>query len=536
MTTISSVSSLLPTLSGAAARALAATPAPPADITPASTIVALSPSAASLASSTDGLPSMQPPVFNAPVWEKKSSDAITSLMTVNYAAQPLSGRYQGLGAALLTRLATDGGDYSQSVLQSATASSTGATASTLDTLSSNALHGAAANQISLDIKTADGIKVTVTLGSQDKGLAVQIKSSGKLSDADRAALGQLAAAFQSAIDGIGAVPPKPDLSGLSHYNATLLSSLDLHAQVQLGGGQSQTMDFHADSTQRSVAMDGPAGAIKVSVDLSHLAGLGDSRQRSAAMDSYLKQFDQAASRGKADAAMLTTFKDAFEQMNASLPQHDTGRASASALSAGDHAMMTGLADFSASMTERPSYINPMRPGEADTFSYQTSQTTTVGGHGPADRSISQQQHSHLDASFHQPLSAGLPLALDGSKQSQNYYFEQISDDASSDAEVRYDKGTLAQASVQQTAQQSTRMMKYVMGQLSEDTTTPTAVRLTRDLLDLLQAAQKKPARTPQDAALSQQALAALHNTVLLQPDPSGLHAAGGVAVEPKTAI
>lgn len=517
VSTFSNLSLITPMRTAAPPVALLAQPddtaSPPFTLTPA-------PSNASAAMLAGSLASMQPHVASALTWEKKSSDAVTSLMTVNYMSPSLSGRFQGLGAALLNRLGNGGGDFSQSVLQSTTQ------AVTSNTMSQNALHGDAANQLTLDIKTADGATVKLSLGSQDNGLAVQIKSSGKLSDADRGALTQLAGAFQSAIDGLVAVPAKLDLAGLTQYNATLLSSVDLHAQVQTSGGQARTLAFHADSTQRTVSADGPDGSIKVSVDLNHLSTLGNSEQRSDAIDAYLKQFDQAGSRGNANPAMLSMFKDAFKQMNSASPQQD-GAASRVTLTDADHAMLTGLADFSASVTDKPNSPNPTRPGEADTFSYQASQTTSVGGHGTLDRTISQQQHTHLEASFHQPLSADSPLALDGTRQSQNYFYKQVSDDASSDSEIGYSKGLLSKASLQQTASQSTYLSKYVMGQLTEDNTTPSTATLSRDLTGLLQSTQKPGLQTAQDVARNPQTLAAIRRSVLLQSDPAQLRAAGG---------
>jgi hypothetical protein len=498
-------------------------PAPlQADGATPSSIVSLSPA--------DSLPSMQPRAANVMAWERKSNDAVTSLMTVNYAAQPLSGRLRGLGEALLKRFDTDAGGYSQAVLQSAAAAQPGAQTPAADPLALNTLHANAANQVALDITTVSGIKVAITLGSQPNGLAVEVSSSGTLSDAERGALSQLAGAFQAAIDGIASVPPKMDLAGLAQFDSKLLSSVDLHTQVQAGGDQQQTLDFHADGAQRSVSTDGPQGSIKVSVDLRHLAGLGDAQQRGAAIDSYLKQFDQAGTRGHADAAMLAMFKDAFQQMNGALPKPGVAgaypHALAAVLSDTDHAILTGLADFSASINEHARFPNPMRPDEGDGFAYDVAQATAIGGHGTLDRSISQKQHAHLQASYHEPLSAGTKLALDSSNASQNYTYTQISDDTDSDAEVGYTEGALTQASLKQSVNQSTHVSTYVMGKLTDDTTTPTTVTLLRDLAGLLKDLAKKSTETPLDAALRKQQLDALHRSVLLQQDAALLREAG----------
>ena len=138
-------------------------------------------------------------------------------------------------------------------------------------------------------------------------------------------------------------------------------------------------------------------------------------------------------------AALAMFKDAFQQLNSAAPQQGAGKAST--LTEVDHAMLTGLADFSASLADTPGSPNPMRPGEADTFAYQASQTTSVGGHGPLHRTLSQKQHTHL-------------------------------------------------------------------------------------MLGLLKAAQQLGGQAPQDGARRQQALATIHDTVLLQSDPARLRSAG----------
>ncbi|WP_231502103.1 hypothetical protein [Herbaspirillum sp. RV1423] len=358
-------------------------------------------------------------------------------------------------------------------------------------------------------------------------------SKGKLTDAERDALQKLAGGFQDAIDGLAAVPPRLNLGGLTQFDPALLSSVDLHASVPAGGSDKQTIDFHADSKQRTVSANGPSGAMKVSVDTSNSAILGSAAQQKQAIDRYLKQFDAAQNRGHGGASLMGMFKDAFREMNSNIgtqQQQQQQRAqnpSAIWLNKTDQSMLTGLADFSASVTQNADWSNPMRRDESDTFSYQTSQNSSVKGSGQLNRSITQDQQSHLSASYHESLLADVPLKLSTDRQSQNYYYRQIKDDASSHASIAYDKGALVSASLKQTASQSTRVRKYVMGNLEEDTTTPSQATLSRDFLDLLKPLQKKEtSHAPDDMNTLQQALSTINNLVYLQADPAQLRSEG----------
>lgn len=151
------------------------------------------------------------------------------------------------------------------------------------------------------------------------------------------------------------------------------------------------------------------------------------------------------------------------------------------LSDSDHALLTGLPDFDASMSDKPVASNPMRQNEVDTFSYQVSQDTSISGDSQRNRSISQKQHAHLEASFHKSLDS-TPLALDNSKQSQNYYFEHVSEDRSSDTEIGYRNGMLVRGTADEHITRSTQVLKYVMGILTDESSTPEESNTRRDLL------------------------------------------------------
>lgn len=496
----------------------------------AATTVTLGQRAATLDPQTYPMPLRVEP--SPPVWEHRSSDAISSLMARNYVYQSVGSRFQGLGAALLERFASEKGDFSQSVIRVPGGAAPGADVSALATVMQSQMHAQADDQVTLDIKTASGANVHLSLGSQDGGLAVQVEvSGGELSDAERAALEKLSGAFQEAIDGLGAKPPRLDLGGLTQFDTSVLSSVDFHASLKLDGKNTQAVDFHADSKARTVAVTGPSGTVKVDVDLSNPAILGNARQQAQAVDRYLQQFDAANSRGRGDASLMAMFKDAFTELNSNygVTAPLAGRAAPGvmALNDVDHSMLSGLADFSASVVQAAQSSNPMHPEELDTFSYQASQDTSVIGNDPRNRSVKQQQQSHLDASYHQALSPELSLFLTNAKESQFYYYNQIKDDARSSTDFAYSDGALVRASLSQSASQSTRVQKYMMGRLEGDTTTPSEGARSWDFRELLRAVEKASlSKDPQDLRRREQALATIEGLSGLQTNPATLRRQG----------
>jgi hypothetical protein len=456
---------------------------------------------------------------SASTWEQRPDDAISSLMASNVTYPSLATRLNGLGAAMLKRFGTDAGDFSQSV----------ALASGASAAAQPDLHTAAENQVTLSIRTASGATVELSLGSQDNGLAVQVKvSGGELNDAERKALVQLSGAFQDAIDGLGALPPRLALGGFTSVDPKVLSSVDFTVRTKADGkGAITAVAFHADAKSRSVSATGPSGTVKVDVDLAHPAVLGNATQQAQAMARYLRQFDAAGSRGRGDAALVAMFKDGFTQLNSNygVTSPVAGREAPGviALNAGDHSLLSGVADFSASMVQAPDASNPMRPEEVDTFSYKVSQNTSVTGGDPRNRTIHQDQQAQLSASFHRALSPGVSLFLTAAKDSQFYEYVRIGDDAKVSADISYKDGARTDASVEQSARQSTRVQRYLSGKLESDTTVPLEGRRVSDVRQLLATVEKaEMSHDPEDARRRDQALAVAGSLAVLPDGPIAL--------------
>ena len=424
-------------------------------------------------------------------WERASRDQVSDLMAKNFAAQGASGRFSGLGAALLDQLKGGATQLSQTA-QRAPGGVPADTYAGLATGVSGALHGMGSDKFSLGITTRGGVEVKLSLDSDGDGLAVQMTASGDLSEDETRALGKLAKAFQAAIDGMAQDPPQISLGGLMQFDSKQLASLDLRAQVGLNTEPPsvQTLSFQADATQRKVSFSGAAGSLDVKVDAGKPASLGSAEQQARAMKSYMGQFDQAATRGHADGALMTLFKDTFSTLHSTVGDASQLSLGGTApgkwqLAAQDSALLTGLADFSASVSQTPKMENPMRLSEQDAFAYEVGQSTSIGGRSIDERAISQKQTSSLNASFHMPLVAGTSLNLTTAAESQNYTYHQIDDQASSDANIVYQDGKLAKATLEQSSSQSTRIQRYEMGKLKSDLTTPSEHSLLRDLVSAL---------------------------------------------------
>lgn len=453
------------------------------------------------------------------VWENRSRSNSATIMARNFGEQALSGRLKGLGAELLKQVAYDGEDFSQTVQQAPG----GMQAETYDMLvmpSQVSQHGMGDNRIGLTITTRSGVKVALKLDAGENSIAVEAQANGELSEVERKALGKLAAAFQKSIDGLTEDPPRIDLDGLTQFDSNVLSSVDLKAEIKINPKETQRLEFHADSAQRSVSFAGPAGSAKINVDLSQPASWGSKQQQAKALDHYLQQVDEAGMRGQGDAVMINMFKDAFTDMNADYGTPPAAAPDSIFLSQQDRALTTGLADFSASFAQTEVPSNPLRVTEKDTFSYEVSQKTSITGASQLDREISQQQQSRLKANYHTPVTAGAKLALDLSPNSQNYRYVTIDDSASSSTSIGYDKGALVKASMEMQANRSTRVLQYTLAKLKEDHTAPSGKAMSRDLLSTLE--PERNGGAPLSDAERDQVLAKLNDQIYLKSNPDAL--------------
>ncbi len=495
------------------------TPAIPAAGTPSSSTTSGAGAAGGASSTVVSLGANAPlPVSSkALVWENRNRSTSASLMAQNIGNEPLAGRFKGLGGELLKQIAYDGASFSQTV-QLAPG---GTQADTYDMQVSPvqmSQHGMGDNQISLNITTRSGVKVTLKLDASDNSIAVEASADGDLNESERKALGKLSDAFQKAIDGLTEDPPRIDLAGLTQFDGSALASVDLKGQIRLNAKDTQTLDFHADSQQRTVSFNGPAGSASIGVDLSQPASWGSKEQQGIALKNYMDQIDQAGSRGRGNSDMIGMFKDAFTGMNSDYGTPPAAAPQSITLEDQDRAMTTGLADFNASFSQTEVPSNPARPSEKDTFAYELSRKTSITGSSQLNRGISQQQQSHLSAHYHTPIKAGGVLALDLSPASQNYKYVTIDDTASSSTSIGYDLGVLTKATLETQAHQLMRVRQYSVGKLQSDHTTPADQTRTRDLLDTLE-----PERSGQPALTSSQRaqmLAKLNQQILLQSNPA----------------
>jgi hypothetical protein len=512
MTTISSLNAgLIPSLtpSSSTANNLASTAASSADAGIGSTIVTIpSPTVESpIVYTPEGLLAGTQPIIT---WAQSNTDAVSKVMAGDYMSGTMSGQFYDLGSALLDRFQTTGSNFTQSVTA---APASGAAATGLGA-------EGAQGDIKLTVQTASGVKVDIELDSDDGTLAVSVNSSGALSDSERSALAKLADGFQQAINGLSGSPPSLNLSGLTQYDTSVLSSVNLQFNVTGDGSNNISANIALNSSTRSVKVTDSDGTINLSVDTGDSAILGSGAQQNQAIASYLAQFDHANTEGHGNSALMSMFKDAFTQMNSNTgtsSQQLPGTAYTPWLAQADHAMLTGLDDFTASITDNTVSSNPLLPDQTDSFSYQVSQSTQTEGDA-LEGKITQTQQSLLKATYHQSLSGG-PVTLTKSPASQNYDYVQVNDAENSTVNLETDNGKLLQATLSQSSSESTEVTEYVKGVLMSDVTTPDNTSNSKDLLALL-----KPLiadqQAGQDGVNWQQALSSIHGMILLNASPS----------------
>jgi hypothetical protein len=431
-----------------------------------------------------------------------NSDPFATLMSHNLASGSLAGQFSNLGSMLLERFTTTGSDYSQTQ----TLLSTGADGS-IEPSSS-----VAQGDIDLTVTTASGIKVDIQLESGNGQLGVSIKSSGKLNTAESDAIAKLANGFQQAINGLDSVPPTLNLSGLSQYDTSMLSSVNM--QFNLGDASGS---FTSNASYQSVSLKDGEGSMNLKVDNGQSALLGSGAQRSQAIASYLKEFNAANSKGHGNADMMALFDSAFTQLNGGgTSQQSSSSTSAIGATSGsggqswlaqvEESMLTGLNDFTGSVTDTTSGTVGSAPGS---FSYQVSQTTSVEGTSQ-NGSISQTQESDLHATYQQAGSAS---------DSGDYDDVTIDDSASSTVRIATQDGELVKATLDKKSSDSTTNAEYQDGKLVSDVTTPTDTSTSTDLLKLLNPLIANGDAT-KDSSGWQQTLASIQALIL--PDASAV--------------
>lgn len=438
-----------------------------------------------------------------PTWETDSDDPVTLQMQNDYTAQTLAGRFSGLGSALLDRFGTSDGDFTQSVSAAPTAG--------VAEIGTQAINGT----VDLTLRTTSGITVNIELTSQNGSLSVSIKSSGKLSDSERGAISKLAGGFQEAIDGLSAQPPQIDLSGLTQFDTTVLSSVKFQYHITGASSANMSASYSQDGASRSLSVSNASGTLNIKLDTSNAAIWGTDEQRAAAVAAYLQQFDNANARGHGDESLMSMFKDGFAQLNnvdgTVPPQALPGTANTPWLQQSEQAMLSGLGDFSASVEDTPTSPNPLNPDETDSFAYSVSQDTTFTRTDSTD-AISQHQHAYLHASYHQALSGSGKPKLTSSMSSQDYKYIVVNDAADSAVQIKTKDGALIDATLNQSSNDQTRVLRYENGQVISDTTTPDKTTSSKDLAALLEPLIKRGA-AKHDTLEWQQALSEIHGEV-----------------------
>jgi len=364
------------------------------------------------------------------------------------------------------------------------------------------------NEFTLGIVTNGNAQVALTIANVGEDMFIHINSSAELNPNEREAVASLAQAFQSAIDGLTKDEPQVRLAELAQFDTRFLQSVDLHAKVSLVTvpPATQSLDFHIDSKQRKVTIDGPVGKIELGVETTTLQGLSTSQQQAKAIESYLKKFDQVGQRGQGNPHLITMFKDAFSDMVRVSKKDDVNGSGATTFipwkpSREDKAVLTGLPDFSANVSQAPRWSNPLRQDETDSFDYEVSQDTRLTGQSFENRSITQVQKSRLSAQFHTEPTNDRKLKLNIAAADLNYRYHQIDDSASSMVELGYSDGRLMKAHLQQSVFQSERIREYVMGKITSDHTTSGEQQLVRDLVASLSPNRSGPGRILKDEAI-----------------------------------
>ena len=415
------------------------------------------------------------------VWERSPTDTISLRMAGNTGSNGSANRLSGMGGALLEMLDSGTAHYRQTVVNTTAPPSRDQIAIKAGNALAN-FQSQPSARVELRVQTQSGAMLTLRLADQNHasagatGIMAELQVDGTLSGAERQAVRALAEGFEKAMQGLVNGDTQVDLAKLGQFDNTLISSLDLSAQV-FGRGefgertQKVKASFHADASTRDIRLATSKGELRMSIDVSQPAFWGSEAQKTKAVDQYLARMDQAAVRGRADRDLVQLFKSAFSSMTASYgaQTHSGSSTRTGALQDDEASLLTGLADFKAQLTATAVSGNPRRKWEMDRFQYAVDQATTDRG-TPADRrTLTQTQNAHLSAAYHQSLtSTGVPY-LDDSAASQNYYYKEVEENSRTEVQLQFDKDNLIAATLVHLVERSVRTQKYENDKLTQET-------------------------------------------------------------------
>ncbi|CAN7595631.1 hypothetical protein [Acidovorax sp. LjRoot194] len=471
------------------------------------------------------------------VWEQRPDDALAQVMGRNASGTTEQGRLAGLGAALLEQVGTTGTSYRQTIVNVGAAYSP----DQIQRKASDALWAFKSRpsaSAELTIQTQSGATVRLSITDQREysatgsGMSVAIEVEGELTAQERDALKALAAGFDKAVQGLAGDEPRLDLEELLKFDSKVLARVDLKFEhygrddegkrvLQLGA------DLRLDASRREVDIKTREGVVKMSTDLRQPAQWGSAAQKDKAVAQYLARIDHAAERGRANPALVDLFKSTFSAMHASYAQQGGDgnglgmkpgsiplRIDGAAFDAEDQSLMTGLADFSASIAATTRATNPRRTQERDSFQYTLNQSTDITGSNRGSRTVTQTQASKLSAAYHQSLLTSAAPKFDSTSASQNYLYNTVEDSSTTEMRLAYDEGEPVLATLSHQASQSLHMIKVENNQIVDTQTTPGQQSSHKDLLPLIKELKRQQRDQEASERERQGTLGSLHAMVL----------------------
>lgn len=443
------------------------------------------------------------------VWEQPpgAKTVVDQVLGRNAGASSEQARFAGLGSALLEHVANTGTGYRQTVVNVGAAYSPDRIqGKATDALW--AIRSRPSTSADLTIRTQSGATVHLSIFDQKNpsatgsGIAVQIEVDGNLTAPEKEALQALAKGFDQAMEGLTREPPLLQLDGLMKFDSKLLTKVELKTEVYgLDNKGSRAMvlgtRFTSTADSREIELKTLKGTATVKTDLRQPAIWGSAEQKARAVQQYLGRVDKAAERGNGDQELVDLFKSSFAALHGGYGAADKANgldrvrpaditSDADAFSDEDHSLLTGLADFKASILTNRRASNPRHTNEIDIFDYKLEQSTRISGGSASDRAITQAQTSDLSAAYHRSLRTKREPELGSDSSTQNYYYTQVEDHSSTLVDLAYEKDKPVRALITQTASQFLRTIKVEFNKVVDTINEPLQQQSKqKDLLPLL---------------------------------------------------
>ncbi|MFY0662984.1 MAG: hypothetical protein JXQ97_00030 [Natronospirillum sp.] len=410
-------------------------------------------------------------------------DAVSEQMQSNLAKEVRhKNAFEHLTHMLFNKIASGADSFEQSISRFRTPLKQGGYAEQwvggVRTASSNT----PSQKLSFTLTTRSGATIRFDLTDQtsfgrttEDSLTAKVSIKGDLSDAERAALGEMASLMER-LSGDFMRTGKVSLGQLQGFDSSLFSELKLDFS---GNNNKYSLKLQESQNERSLSINWNGNKVDLTLDLQGNL-LISAEAKAQALEHYLDLIRESVNKSDGSPDLANFMADSFLTLH-SLNEKEPTNGGAEKDQLPNNTLLSGLQDFNAQFTSKITKPNDHseKHFEQQGFNLELSQKTNLVGQLPIELSLEQEQHYSLSASFYRPLWM---LEVPDFK-TQSYQYVEIEEQSSRRTLQRYEMGQWMSAVHGEQSSYKHRITEYQLGEITRDDTKEDAWQKLSDLTE-----------------------------------------------------